>query len=317
MRLSAMPEPGTAVPADCVAAVRRFNRFYTQQIGVLHEGLAHSPFSLTETRVLYELARRDKPTAAELCADLELDAGYLSRILAGYKRRGLIERERSGSDGRESLLTLTRQGHQTLAPLEERTRADIGAMLGRLASADQMRLLDAMTTIERLLEAKAEPTATFLLRPHQPGDMGWVVKRHGELYAQEYGYDEQFEALVASIVAQFIQHYDPKGERCWMAEREGENVGCVFLVRQSRYVAKLRLLLVDPKARGFGIGSRLVNECVAFARRAGYRTMTLWTQSDLHAARRIYRHAGFTVVEKKPHHSFGHDLVAETWQLKL
>jgi DNA-binding MarR family transcriptional regulator/GNAT superfamily N-acetyltransferase len=312
-----MSEPGPAAPADRVAAVRRFNRFYTQQIGVLHEGLAHGPFSLAETRVLYELAHRDKPTAAELCAALELDAGYLSRILGSFKRQGLVEKEPSGSDGRESLPTLTRRGHQTLAPLEERTRADIGGMLGRLASADQMRLLDAMTTIEGLLKAKADPGAPFLLRPHQPGDMGWVVKRHGELYAQEYGFDEQFEALVASIVAQFIQQYDPKGERCWIAEREGQNVGCVFLVRQSRYVAKLRLLLVDPKARGFGIGSRLVTECVEFARRAGYRTMRLWTQSDLHAARRIYKHAGFTVVEKRPHHSFGHDLVAETWQLKL
>jgi DNA-binding MarR family transcriptional regulator/GNAT superfamily N-acetyltransferase len=297
--------------------VRRFNRFYTQRIGVLHEGLARSPFSLTESRVLYELAHRDQPAAADLSADLELDAGYLSRILAGFRRRGLVEGKPSTSDRRQSLLSLTRKGHETIAPLEQRMRVEIGAMLRGLSHTDRARLVDAMSTIERLLDARAEPASPFLLRPHHPGDMGWVVKRHGELYAQEYGYDEQFEALVARIVADFIQRYDPARERCWIAEREGRNVGCVFVVRKSRSVAKLRLLLVDPQARGLGIGARLVAECASFARRAGYRTMTLWTQSDLHAARRIYKNAGFVLVSKQPHHSFGQDLVGETWQLRL
>jgi DNA-binding MarR family transcriptional regulator/GNAT superfamily N-acetyltransferase len=315
-----MAEPDDGARSDRaaqVAVVRRFNRFYTQQIGVLHEGLLHSPFSLTESRVLYELAHRDKPTAVELCTALELDAGYLSRILTRFKRGGLIEKQPSGADGRESLLSLTRKGHDAFAPLEQRMRADVGGMLGRLSSAERARLIEAFETIEGLLAAKPESSAPFVLRPHQPGDMGWVVQRHGELYAKEYGYDEEFEALVAEIVAQFIQHYDPKRERCWIAEREGQNVGCVFLVKKSGSVAKLRLLLVDPNARGFGIGSRLVNECVLFARRAGYRTMTLWTQSELHAARRLYTNAGFKLVERKPHHSFSQDLVGETWRLKL
>jgi len=300
-----------------VAAIRRFNRFYTQQIGVLHESLLHSPFSLTESRVLYELAHRDKPTAVELCGTLDLDAGYLSRILARFKRNGLIEKAPSGADGRESLLSLTRKGHDLFAPLEQQMRAEIGAMLGKLSTADQTRLVEAMETIEGVLAAKPEPDTPFVLRPHQAGDMGWVVQRHGELYAQEYGYDEQFEALVAEIVAQFIQRYDGKRERCWIAEREGRNAGCVFVVKQSKSVAKLRLLLVEPTARGFGIGSRLVSECVLFARRAGYRAMTLWTQSELHSARRLYKHAGFTLADRKPHHSFGQDLIGETWQLKL
>jgi DNA-binding MarR family transcriptional regulator/GNAT superfamily N-acetyltransferase len=309
--------PGAPGAADAVDAVRRFNRFYTQRIGALNEGLARSPFSLTECRVLYELAHRDRPAAADLCADLELDAGYLSRIVSGFRRRGLVEQQPSGSDRRQRLLTLTRRGHQAFTPLERRTRAEIGGLLQGLSRAERARLVEAMAVIERLLDAKSEPNVPFLLRPPHPGDMGWVVKRHGELYAEEYGYDEEFEALVAEIVADFTRRFDAALDRCWMAERGGRNVGCVFVVRKSRSVAKLRLLLVDPEARGLGIGSRLVAECIAFARRAGYRTLTLWTQNDLHAARRIYRNAGFVVVSKKPHHSFGQDLVAETWELKL
>ncbi len=304
-----------------VEAVRRFNRFYTQQIGVLNEGLLRSPFSLTEVRVLYELAHHEQPTATELGKALGLDAGYLSRILRGFDRQGLIERKPSEADGRQSLLGLTEQGRQAFATLNARSRDEIGAMLGDLSAVEQQHLLEAMHAIEGLLRAPADhdraAKASYLLRPHQPGDMGWVVHRHGILYAQEYGWDERFEALVASIVAKFIQHYDPKRERCWIAEKEGEIVGCVFLVQQSKTVAKLRLLLVEPKARGLGIGTRLVSECGRFARLVGYRKITLWTNSVLQAARHVYEEAGFRLVREESHHSFGHDLIGQTWELKL
>ena len=300
-----------------IASVRRFNRFYTRQIGVLGEGYLESPFSLTEVRVLYELAHRDKTTASELARELGLDAGYLSRVLRGFKKRGLIDRKRSDLDGRQSLLWLTEQGREVFAPLDARARVDIGAMLSRLSATEQDRLVEAIHTIERLLGAQPERKVPYLLRPHQPGDMGWVVHRHGVLYAQEYGWDEQFEALVASIVAKFIQRYDPRRERCWIAERDGESVGSVFLVKRTQTVAQLRLLLVEPKARGLGIGARLVDECVRFARSVGYRKIALWTNSVLYAARHIYEEAGFSLVHKEPHHSFGHDLIGETWELKL
>ena len=300
-----------------VAAVRRFNRFYTKQIGLLHEGYLESPFSLSEVRVLYELAHREKPTAAELGRELGLDAGYLSRILRGFERRHLVERTASKADGRQSHLALTKRGRAAFAPLQARSHSDIGAMLGKLSGADQKRVLEAMHTIEGRLGARPEGTTAYVLRPHQPGDMGWVVHRHGALYAQEYGWDEQFEALVASIVAKFIQHYDPKRERAWIAEKDGEIVGSVFLVRQAATVAKLRLLLVEPRTRGLGIGARLVGECVHFARQAGYRKITLWTNSVLRAARRIYESAGFRLVHRERHRSFGHDLVGETWELPL
>ncbi|MDQ3812020.1 MAG: helix-turn-helix domain-containing GNAT family N-acetyltransferase [Chloroflexota bacterium] len=299
-------------------AVRRFNRFYTRQIGVLQEGLLQSPFSLTEARVLYELAHREQPTSAELAKAMGLDAGYLSRILRGFRKRGLIDSKPSEADGRQSLLSLTGQGRDAFATLNTRSRDQIGAMLRDLSAGEQQRLIEAVHTIEGLLGAPPEQDQVpYLLRPHQPGDMGWVVHRHGILYAQEYGWDEQFEALVATIVAKFIQHYDPKRERCWMAERDGEIVGSVFLVKQSKRVAKLRLLLVEPKARGLGIGKRLVSECTRFARQAGYRKITLWTNSVLHAARRIYEHEGYQLVREEPHHSFGHDLVGQTWELTL
>ncbi len=300
-----------------VAAVRRFNRFYTKQIGLLHEGYLESPFSLSEVRVLYELAHREKPTAAELGRELGLDAGYLSRILRGFERRHLVERTASKADGRQSHLALTKRGRAAFAPLQARSHSDIGAMLGKLSGADQKRVLEAMNTIEGRLGARPEGTTAYVLRPHQPGDMGWVVHRHGALYAQEYGWDEQFEALVASIVAEFIQRYDPKRERAWIAEKDGEIVGSVFLVKQSATVAKLRLLLVEPRARGLGIGARLVGECVRFARQAGYRKIMLWTNSVLRAARRIYKSAGFRLVHRERHRSFGHDLVGETWELPL
>jgi DNA-binding MarR family transcriptional regulator/N-acetylglutamate synthase-like GNAT family acetyltransferase len=300
-----------------VGDVRHFNRFWTRQIGVLREGYLESPFSLTEVRVLYELAHGEETTASALGEELGLDAGYLSRILRGFEKHGLIQKRPSEADGRRRLLRLTDRGREAFAPLDTRSRSEIGAMLGGMSVTGQERLVGAMRTIERLLSARPEPVVPYLLRPHQPGDMGWVVHRHGVLYAREYGWDERFEALVAEIVAKFIQQYDPSLERCWIAEREGEIVGCVFLVRESEEIAKLRLLLVEPEARGLGIGSRLVEECIRFARQAGYLKITLWTNDVLNSARRIYEGMGFRLVHEKPHHSFGHDLVGQTWELML
>jgi DNA-binding MarR family transcriptional regulator/GNAT superfamily N-acetyltransferase len=300
-----------------VEAVRRFNRLYTRQIGVLREGLLQSPFSLTEVRVLYELAHRQKPTATELCQELGLDAGYLSRILRAFAKRGLVDKVPSRADGRQSLLSLTAQGREVFAPLDARSNEEAGAMLNQLSAGQQNRLIGAMRTIGDMLGPQPEQKTPYLLRPHQPGDMGWIVHRHGVLYAQEYGYDEHFEALVAEIVAEFVRKFDPKRERCWIAEKDGEIVGSVFLVKKSKTVAKLRLLLVEPTARGLGIGKRLVDECVRFGRQVGYKKITLWTQSDLSAARHLYKQAGFRLVHSKPHHSWGHDLVAEIWDLKL
>jgi DNA-binding MarR family transcriptional regulator/GNAT superfamily N-acetyltransferase len=300
-----------------VDAVRSFNRFYTKRIGVLHGGLLGSPFSLTEVRVLYELAHRDRPTATELSSELGLDAGYLSRILRGFGRRGLVAKARSEADGRQSLLSLTPRGRKAFAPLNSRAHDEVEAMLSRLSPAEQGLLIEAMRTIQTLLGGRSEPKAPYLLRPHQPGDMGWVVHRHGALYAQEYGWDETFEALVAEITAKFIRHFDPKRERCWIAERDGEIVGSVFLVRRSKTVGQLRLMYVEPKARGLGIGSRLVDECVRFARQVGYRKVALWTNSVLDAARHLYKKAGFRLIHSEPHTSFGHDLIGETWELAL
>ena len=301
-----------------IEAVRRFNRFYTRQIGVLREGLLKSPFSLTEVRVLYEIAHRQHPTATELCRDLGIDPGYLSRILGGLEKRGMVSRSASAADARQSLLTLTTRGKQTFAKLDDRQNQEVATLLRHVSPTEQTRLVQAMQGIEKLLGAPPETKTPYILRPHQPGDMGWVVHRHGILYAQEYRYDERFEALVAEIVAEFIQSFDPKHERCWIAETEGEIVGSVFLVRKSKIVAKLRLLLVEPSARGLGIGKRLVGECVRFARQAGYKKIVLWTQSELKAARHIYEETGFQLVQEKPHQSWGRDnLVSETWQLKL
>jgi DNA-binding MarR family transcriptional regulator/GNAT superfamily N-acetyltransferase len=302
-----------------VEAARRFNRFYTRHIGVLREGAYKSPFSLTEVRVLYELANRDQPTATALGRELGLDPGYLSRILRGFERRGLVLKPRSAADGRQSHLSLTAQGRKVFAPLNARSHAEVAAMLGGLSPAAQARVVGAMQTIERVLGDSAQPPrpVSYLLRPPQPGDLGWVVHRHGAVYAQEYGYDEQFEALVAEIAAHFVHRHDPKRERCWIAQQDGEVVGSVFLVERSKTVAQLRLLLVEPQARGSGLGTRLVDECVRFARQAGYRKITLWTQSELRAARRLYQAAGFRVVRRDRNHSFGKDLVSETWELDL
>ena len=300
-----------------VAAVRRFNRFYTRQIGLLQESYLKSQFSLSQVRVLYELAHRERPTATELGRELGLDPGYLSRILRLFERRGLLKRTPSKADGRQSHLFLTARGQAAFAPLNTRSREEIGAMLRALRARDQIRLVDSMHAIEGVLGAQPEKKVPYLLRPHRPGDMGWVVSRHGALYAQEYGWDETFEALVAGIVKKFIEHYDPRKERCWIAEKDGEPVGSVFVVKQSATVAKLRLMLVEPKARGLGIGARLVDECVRFAGQTGYGKITLWTNSVLRAARRIYKEAGFRLIRQERHRSFGHDLVGETWDLKL
>ena len=300
-----------------IAAVRRFNRFYTQKIGVLQEGWVKSPFSLAEARVLYELIQRDKPTASELCRDLGLDAGYLSRILRSFKKRGLITSAISKTDGRQSLLSPTARGRKTFAPIETHTYEEVGAMLGSLSAAGQTRLVEAMRGIEGLLGAAPEPKTPYLLRPPALGDMGWIVSRHGAFYGQEFGWDERLEALTAEIVAAFIRNYDAKRERCLIAERDGENVGAVLLVKRSARVAQLRLLLVEPKARGLGIGTRLVDECIRFARQAGYSKIMLWTHSVLSAARHLYVQAGFKLVHRQRHHDFGKALVGETWELKL
>jgi len=300
-----------------VEAIRRFNRFYTRKIGVLQEGFLGSAYSLTQGRVLYELAHREKPTAAVVGTELGLDAGYVSRILRGFKKDGLIRAERSQADGRETLLSLTARGQEVIATLDRRSNEDVSARLRGVSEADQRRLVAAMAEVESVLAPRAVASEPYILRPHQPGDMGWVVSRQGLLYAQEYGWDEQYEALAAKIAANFIEKFDSRRERCWIAERKGETVGAVFLVKHSQTVAKLRLLHVDASARGLGIGKRLVDECVRFARRVGYKKITLWTQSILFAARHIYKQAGFRCVGKKRHRSFGHDLVAETWELKL
>jgi DNA-binding MarR family transcriptional regulator/GNAT superfamily N-acetyltransferase len=300
-----------------VAAARRFNRFYTRQIGVLGEGLLHSPYSLTELRVMFELAHGEVNTAAELMRELSLDAGYLSRILRSFEERGLILKKQSPQDGRRALLSLSKKGKRVFSLLDGRANQEVASLLQPLLPDQRRALLTAMLTIENLLGSKSEPNPSYLLRPHRPGDMGWVVHRHGVLYSQEYGWDERFEALVAEIVAKFVQNFDPKCERCWIAERDGEAVGSVFLVKHGKAQAKLRLLLVEPSARGLGIGRRLVEECIRFARQAGYRRVTLWTQSNLAAARNIYRKAGFVIAASEAHRSFGYDLTGETWELQL
>lgn len=304
-----------------IRAVRHFNRFYTRQIGVLQEGLLESAFSLTEMRVLYELAHCESTTATALGRDLGLDAGYLSRILARFRKRGLISARASQADGRATHLTISARGRAIYAPLGARSDRQVAGMLGRLSAAQQTRLIESMAGIEGLLDAGGAATTKsrggYTLRRHRPGDIGWVIHRHGALYAEEYGWDERFEALVAKIAADFVRNFDPGCERCWIAEREDEILGCVFLVRQSKTAAKLRMLLVEPNARGLGLGARLVDECIRFARGKGYRKLMLWTNDVLHAARHIYVKAGFRLMRKEMHESFGHKLTGETWELKL
>lgn len=305
--------------AGKVEAVRRFNRFYTRQIGLLEEGLLRSPFSLTEARVVYELAHHEETTATHLAQELGLDPGYLSRILTTFQKQGLVRKRSSPRDGRVHLLSLTEGGQEAFAEINAASRREIEGMLGELTDGEQRLLLRAMTDIEEVLGAAPEHRVPYILRPHQAGDMGWVVHRHGVLYNREYGWDEGFEALVAAIVARFVQEYDPKRERCWIAEKDGANVGSVFLVREPERegVARLRLLLVEPEARGLGIGRRLVQECTRFARQAGYSAITLWTNDVLVSARRIYEAEGYRLVREEPHHSFGADLVSQDWELAL
>jgi DNA-binding MarR family transcriptional regulator/GNAT superfamily N-acetyltransferase len=327
--------------AQDVDAVRRFNRFYTRQIGVLQEKLLHSPFSLTEGRVLYEIAyhgdtgtrRRTAPTAVDVAKALDLDGGYLSRILQRFARRRLITRTTSDADARQAHLALTARGQAALVPLQQLARDEVAVMLHSLSPAERQSVVDAMHLIQQRLgtpgnAAVAESAAAVperdvrdvepcTLRDHRAGDMGWIVSRQAALYAQEYGWTTEYEALAADIVTQFLKHFDPTRERCWIAERDDAPVGAVMIVKQSDTVAKLRLLHVEQTARGLGIGKRLVDECVRFSRAVGYQRIALWTQSNLLAARHLYKAAGFTCVAQEPHHSFGKDLVAETWELAL
>jgi DNA-binding MarR family transcriptional regulator/N-acetylglutamate synthase-like GNAT family acetyltransferase len=305
-----------ADPADPVARVRAFNRFYTSHLGVLQEGFLDSPYSLTESRVLFELAQRDATQLTELRRDLDIDAGYMSRILSRLEADGLVARRRTRSDGRRQVVRLSQRGRGVFEALDRRSAADVGAVLSQLSEQDQRRLLAAMATVRTLL---GEPRTYSEVSLRQPasGDFGWVVERHGALYAQEYGWDERFEALVARLVADHIEHRDPAREQAWIAEVDGERAGCVVCAKKEPEVAQLRLLLVEPWARGCGVGTRLVEECIAFATRAQYDSVVLWTNDVLKDARRIYERAGFTLADERKHHNFGHDLVGQTWRKAL
>lgn len=315
----------SAHDAARIAAVRRFNRFYTRHIGVLSDGYLDSPFSLTQARVLYEIKERSwmngQATATDIGRDLGLDAGYLSRLLGQFEKSGLIRKERSPSDRRQSFLSITIMGRKAMELLERRTVQQVGDVLHRLTDPQQDRLVTAMHTVERMIAPKstAEPETRpeIILREPRPGDLGWVVARHGTLYAEEFGWGENFEGLCAQIVAEFAANYDAKRERCWIAEMDGENVGSVFLVKDTDEIARLRLLLVDPVARGRGLGTRLTDECVRFAKQCGYRGITLWTHSVLIAARHVYAKAGFTLTSSEKRKSFGKQVVSEIWDLKF
>ena len=308
--------PSPATPAD-IQFVRTFNRFYTQRIGVLDPYLG-SELSLTEVRVLYELAHRDQPTASELGRDLALDAGYLSRILRRFEGKGWLTRAASIEDARQSLLKLTPAGHAAFAPLEQQSSDEALALLTSLAPVQQARLVAAMTTVQALLAPAAQAAIrTVVLRDPRPGDIGWVVQQHGEIYAREYGWNSEFEALVADIAGKYLKNFRPDCEKCWVAELDGVRVGAVFVVRKSATVAQLRMLILAPEARRLGLGGRLTDECIAFARSKGYKKMLLWTNSGLVAARGIYARRGFKLIKTEPHHGFGHDLIGETWSLGL
>jgi len=299
-----------------IASIRSFNRFYTRKIGVIEPKLLDSPWSLQEARIIYEIAQRRTCTATDLVREVGLDAGYVSRTLQALQRRQIISRKPSKDDGRVSEIVLTAKGKAAFAELDTRSRGDIAALLDRLSDNERSILINAMAAIEQALEPRRQRIG-YRLRTHRPGDIGWVISRHGAVYAQEFGWDIGFEALVAEIAAQFVKNYDPVCEHCWIAEINGEPVGSIFLVKASNEVAKIRLLLVENKARGLGIGRALVDECIRFAKSAGYASITLWTQSILLAARGIYQHAGFRLVKEEKHHSFGADLVGEIWELKL
>lgn len=300
-----------------VAAMRAFNRFYTRKLGALDQHLLDSPFSLAEARVLYELAHREAVSAKEIGLSLGLDAGYLSRIVQSFDDNGLINRTPLPSDRRQQQLGLTAKGRQAFARLDRSSQKEVAAMLDTLPQPARERLVGAMTTIESVLEPPAQARSPVLLRSHRPGDIGWVISRHGAVYAEEYGWDISFEALVAEIGAQFIKGFDPAREHCWIAEVAGEPVGSIFLVRSTDEVAKLRLLLVEKNARGLGAGRALTDQCLRFAREKSYKKVVLWTQSILTAARDIYARAGFRKIAEQPHASFGVELIGETWELEL
>lgn len=304
--------------AERVAAVREFNRGFAKRIGLLQEGLLDSPYSLTEARVLFEVGSHTDYTASALSQELGLDAGHLSRMLSRLEKRGLLRKVRSESDGRQRFLHLTTRGRAAFDLLNDRANTEVERLLGVLTEEEQGRLLQAMRKIEGTLLKGGESRRTYVLRQHEPGDMGWIVHRHGVLYARAYGWNEEFEAMVARICADFLGNYNPKRERCWIAEMDGEIVGSVMLVQDGAAdVARLRVLLVEPEARGLGLGARLVEECVKFARRCGYRRIRLWTYSALEAARRIYEKNGFEIVAEEKRRDFGRRLTGQTWELKL
>jgi DNA-binding MarR family transcriptional regulator/GNAT superfamily N-acetyltransferase len=304
-------------PDDQISAVRAFNRFYTRKLGVLDQHLGQSPFSLSEARVLYELAHRDEASAKEIGNELGLDPGYLSRIVQSFDEKGLIARKPLPADRRQYQLSLTAKGRQAFAKLNLGSQNEVAAMLARLSAEETTRLTQAMATIEAVLEQRKSQPASVVLRSHRVGDMGWIISRQAAAYAADYNWDISYEALVAEICAQFIKNYDAAREHCWIAEISGEPVGSVFLVKATDELAKLRLLQVEKKARGLGVGRALVEQCMQGARERGYKRMTLWTQSILVAARGIYKSAGFELIATKPHHSFGQDLVGETWEIDL
>lgn len=300
-----------------VNEVRQFNRFYTKQIGALSENYLDSEFSLAETRVLYELAHREDLTAKQLCADLEIDAGYLSRILRAFEQRGLIKRVTSKKDARQQHIVLTAKGRKEFAPLERGAFDGVAELLQPLPNEKQEAVMEAMKVIRCALGDELPKNNSFVLRAPRPGDMGWVIYRHGTLYAQEYGWGERFESLVTNVVADYLKHHDPSKESCWIAEKDGKNVGSIFLVRDTDEIAKLRLLIVEPETRGMGIGARLVDECIRFAKQCGYKKLKLWTNSCLHSARKIYERCGFQLIEESPHDLFGEGLIGQTWELIL
>jgi DNA-binding MarR family transcriptional regulator/GNAT superfamily N-acetyltransferase len=305
------------IEPDTIAAVRRFNRFYTRQIGVLRRNYLDSPYSLGEMRVLYELATGAR-TASAIVRALDLDAGYVSRVLRQFEKKGLISRKPSKADARQSEIALTATGRKLYAPFDRKSQEKVAKILGRLAPSEQARLTKAMGEIEMLLEQRSEAAAQpYILREPKKGDLGWIVTAHAQLYWHEYKWGDPFEGLCAQIVADFQNKFDPARERCWIAEMNGENVGCVMLVKENDETARLRLLLVDPKGRGLGLGARLVDECVRFARDVGYKRITLWTHSILTGARHIYEKAGFTLTSSQPRHTWGQDVVAEFWDLEL
>jgi len=316
--MATMSTPSPTVDAAAVKAIRQFNRFYTRRIGALDPYLG-SEMSLTDVRVLYELAHRETTVASEIGRDLGLDAGYMSRILRRFEAEGWLTRAPHPRDARQSVLRLTEAGHAAFAPLQQKSRDEAAALLSSLAPAQRQQLVQAMGTVQSLLEPAATPAKpqAVILRDPAPGDIGWVVQQHGEIYAREYGWDSSFEALVAGIAGEFLLKFQPEWERCWIAELNGERVGAIFVVRKSASVAQLRLLILAPAARGLGLGGRLVDECIAFARRKGYKKMVLWTNSCLLAARGIYAKRGFQLTKAEPHESYGQQLVGETWELKL